>query len=191
VHAVPGVVPPLAAVSTNWPVDCVQAPAVPNRFDVDDTVSFAAFAVCEPVSATIVTVDPAGKLQLAINVTDNVTREPATGVLCPIVLTLNDGTTTFIGVPPSITPYMSAVSVVMVTVVSDTVPDAAMFTVAPFCAAKGFVTWNENIYSADTTTVWPVCTVRVNVPELQAPLRCVAPSENRLAPLFATSVRVT
>jgi hypothetical protein len=81
VHAVPNAIPPSAAVSTSWPVECVHAPAVPNKFAFDDTVRLASSAVWEPVSPLIVTVDPAGKLQLSVNVTDNVTRELATGVL--------------------------------------------------------------------------------------------------------------
>ena len=36
--------------------------------------------------------------------------------------------------------------------------------------------------------VLPVCTVSLSVPELNAPLPCVAPSENRSAPLFPTLV---
>ena len=57
-----------------------------------------------PVSPTIVTLDPAGMLMLAVSVTDTVTVAPATGVFCPMAEALKDGTMTFIGLPPSATP---------------------------------------------------------------------------------------
>jgi hypothetical protein len=71
-------------------------------------------------------------------------------------LMLNDGTITFIGFPPPETPYMSAISVVMGSNASGRVPEAAMFTVTPFCAAEGFLTWKENMYSVLALTIWPV-----------------------------------
>ena len=50
----------------------------------------------------------------------------------------------------------------MLTDAKDTVPDAAMSTVAAFCAPDGFVTWNEKMYSVPAVTVWPEYTVRSN-----------------------------
>ena len=79
-------------------------PAVPKRFDVDDTGKLALSAVCVPVSPATVTLDPVGKSMLAVSVTDTVTVAPATGVLCPMREALKDGTITFIGLPPSATP---------------------------------------------------------------------------------------
>src|SRR6056300_459497 len=84
VQATPRDVPPLAAVSTSCPVDCVHTPAVPKRFDVDGTGKLTESAVCVPVSPTIVTLDPVGKSMLAVSVTDIVTIVSAIGVLCPM-----------------------------------------------------------------------------------------------------------
>ena len=64
-----------------------------------------------------------------------------------------------------------------------------MVTVASFCALDGLVIVNENAYCVPATTVCPVCTVSVSVPELNAPFPCVVPSENRSAPLLSTLVR--
>ena len=73
--------------------------------------------------------------------------------------------------------------------VADAVPDASMVAEAAPCALDGFVIVNENAYCVPASTVWPVCTVSVSVPELNAPCPCVAPSENRSAPLLSTLVR--
>ena len=61
-QAVLDVVPPAVAVSTSRPELCVHAPVVPRRLDVDVTVKASVFAVCEPVSPVIVTVEPASRL---------------------------------------------------------------------------------------------------------------------------------
>jgi hypothetical protein len=71
-HAVPDAVPPDAAVNTSCPVDCVHAPLVPNRLDVEDTVKLALSAVCDPASPVMVTVDPVARLKFAVNETVNV-----------------------------------------------------------------------------------------------------------------------
>ena len=90
-HAVPDVVPPNAAVSTSCPEDCVHTPLVPSRPDVEDTVKFAVFAVCDPVSPKIVTLDPVAKSTLAVNDTVNVLVAPENGLLCWIEFTQNFG----------------------------------------------------------------------------------------------------
>ena len=94
-HAVHFAVPPDAAVNTSCPEDCVHIPLVPNRSDVEDTAKLALSAVCDPVSPMIVTVDPVGRLKLAVNETVIVLVAPDTGVLCWIDFRLNVGT--FIG----------------------------------------------------------------------------------------------
>jgi hypothetical protein len=102
--------------------------------------------------------------------------------------TLHLGSATFRGLPPSVSPYTSAVSVVMAADANGAVPDAAMLTVPASCALDGLVIVNENAYCVPASTVLPVCTVSLSVPELKAPFPCVAPSENRSAPLFPTLV---
>jgi hypothetical protein len=104
VYAVPDTVPPDAAVSTSVPELFVHTPAVPRRFDVDVTAKLPS-AVCEPVSPVIVTVESAGMSTSALSVIVNVLVAPDTGVLCWIVLTLNNGTTTVSGSVPLATPY--------------------------------------------------------------------------------------
>ena len=93
-HAVPDAVPPDAAVSTSCPVDCVHAPLVPNRFDVEDTVTLPESAVCDPVSPVMVTVDPVARLKLAVSETVNVFGTPAMISLCWIDFRLKLGTST-------------------------------------------------------------------------------------------------
>jgi hypothetical protein len=68
------------------------------------------------------------------------------------------------------------------------VPEAAMVTVVAFRSADGLVIVNENAYCVPASTVWAVWTVSVKVPELNAPVACVEPFPNRLAPLFSTLV---
>ena len=92
-HAVPDAVPGDAAVNTSCPA-FVQAPVVPNRSDVEDTVKLASSAVCDPVSPVIVTVDPVGRSKVAVNETVNVLVAPDPGVLCWIDFRLNVGTST-------------------------------------------------------------------------------------------------
>ena len=60
----------------------------------EDTVKLALFAVCDPVSPVMVTVDPAARLKLAVNETVNVLVAPGTGVLCWIDFRLKLGTST-------------------------------------------------------------------------------------------------
>ncbi len=84
-QAVPDVVPPDAAVSTSCPELCVHAPVVPRRLDVDATAKLAEyteFAVCEPVSPVIVTVEPFARFTFAVSVTVSVLVAFDTGVLC-------------------------------------------------------------------------------------------------------------
>ena len=104
-HAVPDAVPSDAAVNTSCPDDCVHAPLVPNRLDVEDTVKLALSAVCDPVSPVMVTVDPAARSKLAVSETVNVLVAPENGVLCRIDLRLKLGTTTSSGSAPLATPY--------------------------------------------------------------------------------------
>ena len=153
-------VPAPAAVSTSFPSDFVQTPEVPNKPDVDPSVDVTVrvvSSVCVPVNPVIVTIEPAGKLLLAVSVTVIVTSAPANGVLCPMALVLNDCSITFIGFPPFVTPYTFAVSVVMTPreVGNAAVPEAAMVTVASFCALDGLVIVNENAYCVPATTVCP------------------------------------
>jgi hypothetical protein len=61
-QTVPDVVPPDTAVRTSCPELCVHAPVVPRRLDVDVTAKLAEFAVCEPVSPVIVTVEYVARL---------------------------------------------------------------------------------------------------------------------------------
>ena len=166
-------VPLLAgAVSISFPSDFVQTPEVPNKPDVDPSVDVTVrvvSSVCVPVNPVIVTIEPAGKLLLAVSVTVIVTSAPANGVLCPMALVLNDCSITFIGFPPFVTPYTFAVSVVMTPreVGNAAVPEAAMVTVASFCAVDGFVIVHENEYVVPAATIWFVNTVSVRmVPSL-------------------------
>jgi hypothetical protein len=59
--AVPDTVPAAAAVNTSCPDDCVHAPVVPNRPDVDVTVKIPS-TVWDPVRPVMVTVDPVARL---------------------------------------------------------------------------------------------------------------------------------
>jgi len=144
-QAVPEMVPPDAAVSTSCPVTCVHAPTIPRRLDVDVTVKLAASAVCEPVRPVIVTDDPVGKSQIAVNVTVNVLVTPDIGVLCWIVLVLKIGTTTKRGLAPFNTPYTFVLDAVIATDAKICVPDASMLIVGEACAEDGFVISKENV----------------------------------------------
>ena len=104
-HTVPDAVPPDAAVNTSCPDACVHAPLVPNRFDVEDTVTLPESAVCDPVSPVIVTLDPVARLKLAVSETVNVFGTPAMISLCWIDFRLKLGTTTVSGSAPLATPY--------------------------------------------------------------------------------------
>ena len=152
--------PPLAAVSTSFPSEFDQAPVVPNKPDVLPSVDvtsrgLSTSSVCVPVNPTIVTFDPVGKLLLAVSVTEMVFRSPGKNVLCPMAFKTKDGSITFIGFPPSVTPITFAVSVDMTPseVANAAVPEAAMVTVAAFCPADGFVMVNENAYCVPAATV--------------------------------------
>jgi len=68
------------------------------------------------------------------------------------------------------------------------VPEAAIVTAAASCAEDGFVIANEKMYSVPAAKVWPVKTVSVNVPALNAPFPCDVPSPNKSAALCATLV---
>ena len=135
--------PVIPAVSSRVPVLCVHPPEDSIKPDVVPSVDVTArepeSVVCVPVSPTIVTVESFGKSTLAVRVTEIVTVAPANGVLCPMLLTLRDGTITVMGFPPSATPYLSAMSVDMAPreVANDAVPDAAIVGVAKVCSLDG------------------------------------------------------
>ena len=71
------------------------------------------------------------------------------------------------------------------------VPEAAMLIAwAATCAEDGFLTSKANVYDVPDVRVSPVSTVRVNVPELQAPLPDVVLTENMVSPSFPLSMRI-
>ena len=70
-------------------------------------------------------------------------------------------------------------------------PDAAMLTAGADCAAEGFVTSKLKVYVVPAIKVCPLCTVSLKVPELNAPLDCVDPSENTVSPSSPSSCNVT
>ena len=116
---------------------------------------------------------------------------PAAGVLCPIALVVKVGTTTSRAFAPSVTPYRPVPGCAMAldAIVPD--PDASMLTAGAVCAESGLVTTKLNVYVTPAATVCPVCTVSVRVPELNAPLDCVEPSENSNSPSSPASTSVT
>jgi len=118
-----------AAVSTSCPPACVHAPAVPKRLSVDATAKTAVPAVCEPVRPEIVTVDPVGRSQLAVNVTVSMLTIPDTGVLCWIDFVLKAVITTKSGFAPFVTPYTLVLDATIAADVKDAVPDAATLMV--------------------------------------------------------------
>ena len=61
--------------------------------------------------------------------------------------------TTIIGFVPSTTPNNPELGGDIVAGVNDADPDAAMFTVAGFCAIDGLTIWNEKMYSVPRVTV--------------------------------------
>jgi hypothetical protein len=61
-------------------------------------------------------------------------------------------------------------------------PDPATFIVGDVFALEGFVTSKPNVYVV--SAVMDPTTVKVNVPELQAPFPCVDPSEKMVSPSF-------
>ena len=79
----------------------------------------------------------------------------------------------------------------MVIAASDNVaePDAATFIVGDVCALEGFVTSKPNEYVVPAV-IFPT-TVKVSVPELQAPFPVVVPSEKMVSPSFPASTRST
>ena len=93
------------------------------RVDADDPVA-------NPVS---VTTEAACKLTLVAIVTLMMFATAATGVVWPIVLVVNVGNTTSMGLPPFVTPSKSAVFVDIDADEIDAVPDAAIYTVPAFC----------------------------------------------------------
>ena len=86
-------------------------------------------------------------------------------------------------------PYMSPVALTIA--VDDIVaePDPATFIVGDVFALEGFVTSKPNVYVV--SAVMDPTTVKVNVPELQAPFPCVDPSEKMVSPSFPASKRST
>ena len=79
----------------------------------------------------------------------------------------------------------------MVIAANDNVaePDAATFIVGDVCALEGFVTSKPNEYVVPAV-IFPT-TVKVSVPELQAPFPVVVPSEKIILPSFPASTRST
>ena len=67
------------------------------------------FAVCEPVSPVIVTVEPAARMMLVFNVTIIVLDSPKNTVLCSIDFTVKPGLITCNGLYPFVTPYKVSV----------------------------------------------------------------------------------
>ena len=86
-------------------------------------------------------------------------------------------------------PYMSPVALTIA--VDDIVaePDPATFVVGDVFALEGFVTSKPNVYVVPA--VMDPTTVKVSVPELQAPFPCVDPSEKMVSPSFPASKRST
>jgi hypothetical protein len=177
-HSVPDTVPKPAAVNTSCPDDCVHAPLVPNRPDVEDTVKFALSAVCDPVSPVIVTVDPAARLKLAVSETVNVLVAPDTGVLCRIDFRLKLGTTTVSGSAPLATPYsavpglaISADAIELTLLPLASLISADTFTAGDACAESGFVNTNVTSHAVPDTVPKPAA-VNTSCPDdcVHAPL---------------------
>jgi hypothetical protein len=139
----------------------------------------------------MVTLDPFARLKFAVNETLNVFGRPAMILLCWIDFKLKLGTTTVSGSAPFATPYSSVPGFVIAADAMVAVPDAAMFIVGDAVALAGFVIWNLNVYGVDATTLSPLCTVSVKVPELHAPVPWVVPSEKIVSPPFPASISVT
>ena len=68
-------------------------------------------------------------------------------------------------------------------------PDAATFIVGDVCALEGFVTSKPNEYVVPAV-IFPK-TVKVSVPELQAPFPVVLPFEKVISPSSPASIRST
>ena len=113
----------------------------------------------------------------------------ATDVLCWIVFVLNVGATTVSGSSPFATPNKCVSGLVIAADDMVAEPDASMFTVGDVVEVEGFVTSKPNVYVVPA--VMDPTTVKVSVPELQAPFPCVDPSEKMVSPSFPASKRST
>ena len=179
----------------NAPLDCV--PPTENKVSpLFPPVTLPRVTVADataPVSPEMVIseLSDAFKSMSLATVTVMVLGLPAAGVLCPIALVVNVGTTTSRALAPPVTPYNADPGCAMAldAIVPD--PDASMLTAGAVCAESGFVTTKLNVYVVPAATVCPVCTVSVRVPELNAPLDCVVPSENSNSPSSPASSSVT
>jgi hypothetical protein len=97
-------IPTLVSVRFPYASHTPESPKPP----LPRTISSVPFGVADPVSSWMVTVDPAGKSQLALIDTVIVFTTPANGVFCSTVLTFSSGTSTFRGLLPLATPSSSA-----------------------------------------------------------------------------------
>ena len=111
------------------------------------------------------------------------------GVLCWIVFVLNVGTTTVSGSVPFATPNNCDLGLVMAADDIAAEPDAATFIVGDVLAFEGFVTSNLNEYFVPAVML--PTTVKVSVPELQAPFPVLVPSEKMVSPSSPASKRST
>ena len=93
------------------------------------------------------------------------------------------------GAKPPLIPYLSPVAFTIA--VDDIVaePDPATFIVGDVFALEEFVTWNPKVYVVPA--LMDPTTVKVIVPEPQAPFPCVDPSEKIVSPSFFASKRST
>ena len=125
---------------------------LPNLESDDITGRFVSLAVAAPVNPEMVTMEPSAKSKLEAKVNVNKLKDRAKGVLCPMSLTLNTGTTTSSAFSPPVTPYKSFPGCVMAldTIVPD--PDASMFTVGAVCPEAGLVTSKLKLYVVPAAT---------------------------------------
>ena len=126
---------------------------------------------------------------MAVSVTVIKLLAPDTGVLCWIVFVLNVGMTTLSGAKPPLMPYLSPVALTIAAddIVAD--PDAVTLIVGDVLALEGFVTSKPNVYVVPAV-MFPT-TVKVSVPELQAPFPVVLPFEKVISPSSPASIRST
>jgi hypothetical protein len=125
----------------------------------------------------IVTLDPSGRLKLAVNETVNVLAAPDPGVLCRIDFRLKLGTTTFSGSAPAVTPYSAAPGLTIAadaiepTLTSPSRIAADTLTAGESCAVARFVKVNVTTHSVPDT-VPPDAAVNTSVPvdSVHAPL---------------------
>ena len=129
------------------------------------------FAVSEPVSPMIVTVEAAGSVTSAVSDTVmTLVKAPARGVLWPISLVVNVGTTIKRGCAPFVTPSTAESGFVIATAGRAPVNVADTFTAGDVCDEVGFAKVNVNTYSvpdaacdAAVSTRFPVLCVHTPV----------------------------